>query len=253
MPQLSRPQIDISNSGWTAVPAPAPGENNPLSDRLNDVPNSDNTYVVSSPSPQGDGFEVKLAGLAWPDPNDPTPTTLTVRLLDTTGGSTASYVFLLQGGMVIAAWPVTATSSFQDYTFTLGSTVLQQITNYADLRVQVYAGSIPNTCCPSGVPPLLYATFSNGTGNCTCLDGLTVPLVWNPVAGQWLNQAFSACGLANQSLALSCTPGPTWTLYSGCIQTAVTAHFTCSPFQINFVGAIGSFCCTGTVSVTMTP
>jgi hypothetical protein len=79
MAQLSRPHIDISNSGWTAVPAPGAEENNPLSYRLNDFPNTDSTYVLSSSSSQGDSVEVELVGLAGPqrpapDDHHPAPT-----------------------------------------------------------------------------------------------------------------------------------------------------------------------------------
>ncbi len=267
MAQLSRPQIDISNNGWTAVPAPGAGEKNPLSNRLNDVPNSDSTYVVSSPSPQGDSFIVRLAGLAWPNPNDPTPTTLTVRLLNTTagassgaGGTAPATVVLFQGTTVLASWPLSPPSSFADYTFTLGSNVLSKITNYAILNVEVIAGPVSNTCCPPALPAILHATFGGGTDGCSCLDGLSVPLAWNARSQEWIG-GFSGCGAAPSTMLFSCvSAGPPlqFTLTSdsggGCLFAGgESSSATCSPtFSVTFSNISFGGCCSGTVNIQVT-
>jgi hypothetical protein len=268
MAQLSRPQTDISNSGWTAVPPPGAGETNPLSKRLNDFPNSDSTYVVSNPSPQGDSFTVKLAGLAWPNPNDPTPTILTVRLLNTAAGASSSAggtapatVVLFQGNTVIASWPLSPPSSFMDYPLTLGSDVLSKITNYANLYVEVIAGPVSNTCCPPALPDILHATFGVSVNPCSCLNNLSVPLAWSASLGQWIG-AFSGCGTAPTTILFTCaSPGdpPTFQLTflpGGCLSAGgASVDATCPPaaaFSATFRDISFGGCCSGTVNIQVT-
>jgi hypothetical protein len=243
MPQFSLPQTDISNNGWTPVGAGS------LSGCLNDVPNSDATYVASNPSPTGDTFEVKLAGVAWPDPNDPTPTTLTVRLLDTLAGSDAppqATIVLLQGQTPLASWVVSPPSGFESYTFTVASSVLQQITNYNDLRVRVTAGPVSDGCC-NNMPPALHFTVSGpfgGTPGCTCWpDSVTILMAWDAVNRYWFG-TLKTCdeGGGTTTYTLRCISAPPTLTYSMTLRTDLggggpynSLSVSCSnPLEIDF-------------------
>lgn len=74
--------------------------------------------------------------------------------------------------------------------------------------------SVPD-CCPARVPPgRLYATFSGGTGDAACLDGIVIPLDAPAGAAGWtypdpvFGWKVDACasGLASQSNDLVCQP-----------------------------------------------
>jgi hypothetical protein len=241
MTQVARPTADDRVGGWTPTP---------LYQRINGVTANDAAPVASGSNPQGDAFEVKLAALAAPGPG---AETLTVRMAG--DGSTPATVALLQGGTAIASARFMPTASFQDYTLTLSAAQSSQITDYTNLHVEVIAGDVKVTCCPNALPPLLQATFSGGTGGCSCLNGVTVALGWDG-ATYW-SGSFTACGLV-LVLGLTCPSGGQWAL-SGTVSPCILlfgpvgpTSSSCAPFALTFSGLSGT-CCSGTFTVTVTP
>jgi hypothetical protein len=108
--------------------------------------------------------------------------------------------------------------------------------------------TVNTDCCPDNpVPATLFATFSNGTGDCTCLNGVSVQLDF--FSGQEWDGDYTACSGSN-TLKLSCSPFFGWQLSSegGC-QIVITSPTTsnCSPFSLHFNGLAVSNCCSGTV------
>ena len=89
-------------------------------------------------------------------------------------------VTLLQGSSIIAARIVEPPSSFTTYSLELTDAEIEQITDYTNLSLRVIAGNVSVVCCANDLPSLLYLTVTSTTGACACLDGLVIPLVWNP-------------------------------------------------------------------------
>src|SRR5689334_21608807 len=98
--QKSLPSQDIEEDGWTPAP---------LYSRLKEPTPDDTTFVTSPSKPSGDGFEVKLAALAWPDNG---PQQLSVRFRKTSGDDVDVTIALLQGTAVIAVRDVVPSQSF---------------------------------------------------------------------------------------------------------------------------------------------
>jgi hypothetical protein len=244
MSQQASPISDVSVSGWSPTP---------VTPEVNESVPKDSTYVSSSANPQGDTFEVKLAALAWPEAG---PETLTVRVQQVGSGSDSVTMTLLQGdGTIIASRLAQAPSSFANaFDPPLSTAEINRITDYTDLHVRVTAGLIQTSCCPNGLPPLLYAHLSNATGGCGCLNGLTVPLVWD---GQQLwSNTFPFCGetAPGSLISLQCSSGLFALSFDGCVSRhppAPKPADNCNPFSITWTGLICDFCCSGTVDVTV--
>jgi hypothetical protein len=240
MTQKASPVSDDSQGSWTPVP---------LFARINGATGNDGGAIISGMNVPGDTFAVSLSKLA--QPALPGQEVLTVRLAG--DGSTRATVVLLQGDQAIASQTVTPGSSFQDFALTLTAAQVAQITDYTDLHVQVTAGDVTVACCPDNpLPAILHATFSNGTGDCTCLDGLTVELIW--FSGQEWDGDYTACS-GTSALELSCSPFFGWQLTGGghCpIVMGSPTTSSCSPFSLHFSGMMVTNCCSGTVDVTVT-
>lgn len=145
------------------------------------------------------------------------------------------------------------------------------------------------TCCPGRVMPyVLYFTFSGGTGDCTCLDDVTIPAVnsglfLNGVAGSsWATfdyayppgapddcTAIASCGMDKQHYYTVVCDGTSWDFSTsalckadpgldGCVigpLNNVTESPDCdadTPLLLVFTGMTVSGCCTGTITVTVT-
>ena len=116
-------------------------------------------------------------------------------------------------------------------------------------------GTISTTCCPGGLPSTLYATITN-VSNCSCADGLTIPL-HNSGGSFWLSDA-GYCLQFN----LVCDTGPGgWCIQWGCVggitNWCCQASFSCSPLSISFTGCstcngMCDFGLDGTFDVTVT-
>jgi hypothetical protein len=246
MGQVARPILDDFTGGWSPVP---------LSPHLNGVGPDDGDPVASSINPQGDPFEVKLGPLAWPWPGTET---LTVRLRKTSSDPATATIVLLQGSGVIASAVVQPTTGWQNYTLTLTDTQVAQISDYTNLHVEVIAGLPVVSCCPNPLPALLHAVLSNGTGACSCLDGLNVVLTWDPTIRRWGSVPYAVCGHSAQ-LQLACI-GTTWHLNStgACAFHGDASTVNCGPpLSLTFTGmSVYSICCgTGsdTVDVAIMP
>jgi hypothetical protein len=122
-------------------------------------------------------------------------------------------------------------------------------------------GTTTVPCCPNALPTTLYATYSNGTGSCTCLNGLTVVLQWDGTA--WTG-TYQGCGSGvTTTVKLQCSVqafGPLWAVLQsapsppGCLSPGgQVTTYTCNPpsFPFTFSGETG--CCQGSYEVTVTP
>lgn len=122
------------------------------------------------------------------------------------------------------------------------------------------AGSVPagsladpggslDCCFEHGLyPAILHATFSDGFGTCTCLNGITVTLIRFPAESLWRG-SFTGCGgTSTFSLLQDCSGGFSGFCSSGL--SFLTAD-SCDPLvlsgRINLTG-----CCFGSILVTVT-
>ncbi len=122
-------------------------------------------------------------------------------------------------------------------------------------------GGAATPCCANLLPALLHATFTGGTGSCTCLNGLSTPLTWNASLQQWIG-AFSGCGAAPTTMVLTCASAGPPVLFNlaflsggGCTSAGGgSSSATCSPaFSATFSNISFGGCCFGTVNITVTP
>lgn len=269
MSQFSRPRADVSNNLWVEPP---------VYSKVNEITPDDNSYVISSGSDTGDSFEVELDDIIAPSIEIPPVTgswTLRVRLGITgdgsgygsggSGGSGSGPVWvkvefrqaLIGGGVQTIAEIANEppTTALGDFVLAVPPADLARIEydengRAGGLRARVTTLlPIPVVCCPPGVkvPPKLYATFTNTTGPCSYLAGVTVPLIYDPALNGW-NGRFAACetGL----LTLVCLSG-FWVLGGGgAIQGSQGASSVqCGPLLLFFPSMImGGCCATGTTN-----
>jgi hypothetical protein len=239
MTQVARPTADDQRGNWSPTP---------LSPHLNGVTANDGSPVVSGSNPPGDAFEVKLGGVALPGIG---AQVLTVRLLG--DGTTQVIVALLQGNQPIAYGVFTPTTTFQNYTLTLTADQIAQISDYTNLHVEVVAGNISTPCCVNSMPPVLTATFSAATGTCDCLDGVSVPLVWNVALGGWSGSAPACNGTLDFSF--TCQSGNWYVQNTGgsCRLANQVLSGTCGVGQTQLSATTQvNGCCTGRVNITIT-
>ncbi len=108
-------------------------------------------------------------------------------------------------------------------------------------------------CCQArgNLPFTLFITFSGATGDCACLNGVTVPVSWT---GTVWTGTFTACGGDSTiTFTQSCTIG----MGGHCLTNPATSGITptvCS--STGFAGTatltMAGSCCTGTIFVTIT-
>lgn len=119
-------------------------------------------------------------------------------------------------------------------------------------------------CCPNvNIPVVLYLTFSNGTGNCACFNGVTVPLTFAGT-GTWACSTdcigLTVCGVrcgAGACFTMQCASNNLVTLSLQCgVAQKPDAALQCSPFLATFSGvAMPGTCCPpggGTVDAIIT-
>jgi hypothetical protein len=251
--QVAWPVADDLTGNWGPTPV-YPHVNGPAP--------HDGSPAATADLTDGDSFEVKLAGLAWPSAG---PQVLKVRLAG--DGATPVSVALLQGGQVIAAATFTPPSSWQTYTLTLTDAQKAQISNYADLHV-VVAGPVQTPCCPNPLPATLHGTLRGG------LSGTMTFTASNILQGVWITPgdpayAVQMCGAAGDisQLILSCNQvRQAWFIQvnaiggNGCSVAGgafqADAGGTCSPFRQTWTGLVGAHtgcCCDGvTFNLTVT-
>jgi hypothetical protein len=111
-------------------------------------------------------------------------------------------------------------------------------------------------CCEDPIPTTLYVAFSSATGDCTCLNGLSVPLVYNGTTG-WAYFDF-LCGWTDRfSFLLSCD-GVNWSFVSDtgvvfCGGASTEVSIQCDPLSLVYdLDIANGDCCTGTVRLTIT-
>jgi|GEM_PF-4011746 len=124
MAQISRPKVDVYNSGWGPTPL-SPHVNTP-------VPND--AAPVATPQPPGGSFIVQLQPLARPAPG---PQTLIVRLGGVAPGGAVVSFYLLQACHVIAGRSVRPTGALTSYDLVLTPAEIARITDYTKLQVLV--------------------------------------------------------------------------------------------------------------------
>lgn len=134
MAQFLRPATDITNQGWTPVPAYA---------QIDEVAADDTDRVSSPQAPNNALLEVGLT--AGSDPLSSTNHVLSYRLQkDQPGGAQINVtVSLMQGSSVIASWTHTdLANGWQTFTQTLSGPQADAITNYGALSLRVVAAQV---------------------------------------------------------------------------------------------------------------
>ncbi len=124
MAQISRPKVDVYNSGWGPTP---------LSPHLN-TPAPNDGAPVATPLPTGGTFIVQLQPVAAPAPG---PQVLTVRLGGVVPGGAVVSFYLLQAYHVIAGRSVRVTGALTSYDLVLTPAEIARITDYTQLQVLV--------------------------------------------------------------------------------------------------------------------
>jgi hypothetical protein len=161
-----------------------------------------------------------------------------------------------------------ATSTFTTSSLAVGShTITAQLTG-ADTVLDGFKDAqgsvsqtvndcgVDTTCChPTNVPSTLHATFSNGTGSCSCFNGLSFAMTYDSVNARWSASGLTICGLGTNSLLFQCN-GATWGLQGtgACSFQGGGATAVCSPFSVSFTTlSVSPVCCNGAIDVTVTP
>ena len=116
--------------------------------------------------------------------------------------------------------------------------------------------TITTACTPAPLPVSMVARFS-ASGGCECLDGVEVPVAWDPTFSHW-GGSFTACSAPESNVNFACD-GETFVCamgtetLGGCetlIGYAVSGTYGADPELTATLSVIG--CCTGTVIVTLT-
>ena len=111
---------------------------------------------------------------------------------------------------------------------------------------------VDTECCPDDLwPQTMYAHFSGGTGDCSCLDGEDVTLTWDGTL--WFGQV-DLCAGGTLDLFLQCfgnfilTSTPS---VPGACTIAATDPPTadCAAYTLLWEGVVVTGCCTGTIDV----
>jgi hypothetical protein len=246
MPQKSVPISDAFPGGWQPIP---------IWSQINQLLTNDPDHVTSSSTISPDSFTVNLTTMAVPGSGS--TRTLYVRLKNTTSTLIKATVVLLDGGVIIAAWAgIIPPTSFETYPLPLTFTQVLSITNFDLLQVEVMAGDVTTTCCPSNpIPTFLNVTVTNGS-----LCNGTYPVIYTggaPNFATWLAQGkIGSCGASGSSYnvwLLSCVNGG-WTIVTGTLSPHSPSSSSCDPFIITFTGVNLTGCGgTSNATVTVTP
>lgn len=111
-------------------------------------------------------------------------------------------------------------------------------------------GNVTVECCENPVPSTLYATFSNGTNDCTCMDGITVTLEWDGTG--WTGSA-AGCSLTI-GVNLACVTNNFTLAITGCAgpSTVIGTLVSCDPLLVTWTATGFTNCCTGNADITIT-
>lgn len=114
---------------------------------------------------------------------------------------------------------------------------------------------VETLCCPDDeVPTVLYLTLSNATGDCACMDGLTIPIFYDEEEDTWSNSV-STCG-QTLSPVLSCLGGGTWNLAAALpcffVDAGAPDSVSCGPTEMQWDAVTVGGCCSGTVQINLT-
>ncbi len=240
MSQSAVPNSDVATGLWTPTP---------VYPQIRQLLTGDPNFVTSSQDPTSDTFIVKLSGVAWPAAG---PEVLKIRLQNTTSSLVIATISLFDGSTLIGTWTVQPPMGFTTYKLPLTAGQIAAITNYANLEVQVTAGTI-NVCGCTGLPFTLYVYVTN-VSRCACLAG-QYKMTYS--GGGWsnLNGPDSSPCYTPTYFVLACVSGK-WQLTIDCMggNIAQASSVSCSPFQLQFNGmAITNLCCPGgTINVLVT-
>jgi hypothetical protein len=169
-------------------------------------------------------------------------------------------------GTVLSGSGSSATSTFTTAGLSAGShTITAKFTgtggwqnSLGSVTQTVNAPTVTVPCCPTAMPGNLIATFSNGAGNCNCLNGVNVGLTWSAGSNAWIGSA-SLCGAGTSTtITLTCNAQSQKfqiQLTGGCSSgTTNLTTISCGAATTDLTGTIPvSSCCTGgsaTVTVT---
>jgi hypothetical protein len=119
------------------------------------------------------------------------------------------------------------------------------------------AGGVLTNCCPNAIPVTLHVTFTNGTGACTCLNGVVVTITNLGGASSNIWQgSITACGttvLVTMSCINQVGVGFVWTINLNGGLPTIASTVTCSPPDIVFNGIVPSATvCGGTIKAEVT-
>lgn len=130
-------------------------------------------------------------------------------------------------------------------------------------------GTIETSCCENLLPEVLYGTFSGGTGDCACVNGVTVELIYDvlsdPSAPTWVlleDTLIGECEFAvTADYNIQCVDGE-WSQSSsfGACPSAVLfsppTEVSCDPLELTCsitLATCGSGCGTATLTITSEP
>lgn len=111
-------------------------------------------------------------------------------------------------------------------------------------------GTVTVTCCTNPLPKTLYLTLTAVSG-CSCLDGVSIPLVWDG-SSFWVGSGWPTSCNTIESVSLSCVLS-NWQLTIKCNGLSPTSHnpdaTACDPLLLTFSTHL-SFCCNDSGTVT---
>ncbi len=128
------------------------------------------------------------------------------------------------------------------------------VTNYSNCNC-CGGGNVDTPCCVNDLPQTLFATISDRTGGCTCIDAGPFTLTWDGSA--WVGTVTgTGCLLNDIEITVSCIGGlcSALVLNSGSFgavnQSPSTC--TCSPLVLVYTTVNGGTVCFGDFTITVT-
>jgi hypothetical protein len=202
--------------------------------------------------------------------NDVDTITFTVTVTNPAGGIAPSGTVVVKDGGVQIGTATLASCSGTSCTYTFSTTLSIGSHNISatftgtngwtgsssSIVVQVVNQSVSTPCCANNMPTALHVTFSNGTSNCTCLNGVSVALTWNGI-DKWTASA-TLCGGPATGIQFFCNNATKkfQIILQGaggaCVASATDMSGTCgaSPNLSATLSVTG--CCTGNATATVT-
>jgi len=133
MPQIARPDEDVSAGTWT----PSPSSPATLFDKIDEATPDDADFISSPVAPAAAAVEIGLQTLSDPGASDGHKVRYRIRKDQSGGAQIDGTAQLLQGAVVIASWAHTnVTNTWTTFEQTLSGAEADAITDYADLRVK---------------------------------------------------------------------------------------------------------------------